>query len=129
VIVIDLACTLELGAQGQLALQDSQCPRTQLHPPILAGLGCILVVAIDACLRDRECPACRIEVGHDERNLFRRSQSGEEPKLIIVALCFAPVAVKRRNERLGLVNRERIDDGPILALNARAFELARRIVR
>ncbi len=128
-IVIDLACTLEFRAQCQLTLQDGQRTRTQLDPPILAGLGRILVAAIDACLLDRECPACRIEVGHRERNLFRRSQAREEPKFIVVALRFAPVAVKRRNERLRLVNREWIDDGPILALDARALELARGIVQ
>ena len=124
-IVIDQACTLEFRAQCQLTLQDRRRARTQLDPPILAGLGRILVVAIDARLRDRERPVCHIEVGYRERDLFRRPQSGKEPKFIVVALRFAPVAVKRRNERLGFVNRERIDDGPILALDTRALELAR----
>ena len=69
-----------------------------------------------------------IKVRHDKRNLLRGAHAGEEPEFIVVALRFAPVLVDRGDQRLSFLDRERIDDRPILALHTCALQLARRIV-
>jgi hypothetical protein len=41
--------------------------------------------------------------------LLGRSQPGEEPELVVVALCLAPLTVDCRNQGFGFLNAERID--------------------
>ena len=53
----------------------------------------------------------------------------EEPKLIIVSVRLTPIPMERRNELLGLLDAERIDDRPVPLIDASAFEGSNRPVQ
>jgi hypothetical protein len=61
-VVVDLPREFESLAQGELAMQDVQSSRAQLHPPILTRLGRVLVNSRDARFGDIKCPPRRVEI-------------------------------------------------------------------
>lgn len=95
---------------------------------ILTRFRRVFVDACDTCFVDSERPASNVEVRDLESNLCGGSQPGEEPKLVIVALRLAPIAVDGSDQRLGLLNPEGIDDGAFFLLDTRALETQGRVV-
>ena len=63
--------------------------------------------ARDAGLRNAQRPVPAVVVRDEECDLLGRSESGEEPELIVVALRFAPIPMERRNEPLGFLDQSR----------------------
>lgn len=79
-----------------------QRSRTEFDSTVLAGLGGVLVDTADACFADRQRAARRIEIRHEEGDLFGRTQSGEESELVVVPLSLAPMLMDGGDDRLGV---------------------------
>ena len=112
-LVVDEPGCDEALSQSQLSFQDQQRPRTQLHAAIIAGLRLTAIHPGDARFADADNAVLHINIRQDERDLLRGAKSAEKPKLVVVALCFAPVAMKGGNHDFGIVHAKRIDLGTI----------------
>jgi len=96
----------------------SKAPWAQCDSPILSGFCRVLVNSRNTRFIDFERPARDVEIGHEEGDLLGRARAGEEPELIVVALCFAPIPVDCGDERLRFLDLKRVDPGAVLLLNA-----------
>jgi hypothetical protein len=67
---------------------------------------------------DCERPAPDVQIGHEEGDLLRRAHPGEEPELIVVALCLTPIPVDCGDERFHFLDLKGVDPGAVLLLNA-----------
>ncbi|HYL60098.1 MAG TPA: hypothetical protein VEU51_14605 [Candidatus Acidoferrales bacterium] len=128
IVVLNLAGQLKASTEREMALEHLQRPRAELNQPIRRGLGPVLVARHDTRLADADLGLGDIAVTDEQRDLLGRPQAREEPKLIVVALRFAPVSMDGGDQGLGLLDAERIDDRPILLGDAQAFEAGCRIV-
>ena len=101
-------------AQPELTLDDGD--RTWTHPEaaILSGLRDILINPKDTSFGDTQHAMSCIGVCYDESNFFGRAEPGEEAKLIIVALGFAPILMDGSNQDLCILDTEGIDRRPIV---------------
>lgn len=125
---MDVDCALEPRTQRELALQDLQCSCTQHEAPVLAGLRGSFIDAGNTGLVDAQRTARGVEIIEHQRDLFRWTQPGEEPKLVVVALRFSPIAMDCGDQCLRLLDPEWIDDRSIFLLDARTREAQRWIV-
>jgi len=122
VTVIDLAGAYEVLAQRELPVQYLQRSLTEFYSAVLAGLGGILVDAADPRFIDRKCLLCRIEIRHDDGNLLGRTQSCEEPELVVVSLRLAPVLMDSGNDCLGILNAEGVNGGTVFLSDPGALQ-------
>jgi hypothetical protein len=76
-----------------MGLEDRDRARTELHAPILARLRHVALNAMHTRLGNRQHAVGAVVVAHEQRDFFRRSQSGEDPERIVVRLRRAPVTV------------------------------------
>ena len=122
VIVIDPPGVPQPNVQSHLAFQHGERTWAQQDATVFTRLRRVLVESPNARLVDYQCAQSCIEVIDDQCDLFGGSQSGEETKLVIVTLYLAPISMNGRDERLGLLNGEGIDDRPISPANLGAFK-------
>src|SRR5690242_5918392 len=126
--MLDLAGEHQARTQSEMTLQHVQCPRAELDQAVLTGLRPIFVPRHDARFGDTDLPLADVAVRDEQRDLLGWTQAGEEAKFVIVALRRAPVAVQRGDERFRLLDRERVDDGPVLLYDAKALQTGGGIV-
>ena len=112
-VVVDLPGGLQARAQVKVSCQNGKRPRAEFDASIFAGLGLAPIDAMDSSLVDADNTMDEVEVRENEGNLLRGPQSREEPKLIVVALRLAPIAVNGGDQRLGIVHGKRVDLGSI----------------
>ena len=87
--VIDLAGFHEAPAQGKLPVQDLQRSRTELDSTVLTGLGGVLIDAADARFADCQGAVRRVEIRHQQGDMFGRTHSREKSELVVVPLSLA----------------------------------------
>jgi hypothetical protein len=109
VLVIDLPGGHEGGSKTQMPSENGQRARTQLDAAILAGFSLVPVNAADSCFVDTDESVHEINIGEHEGDLLRRSQAGEEAKLVVVALGFTPLAMNGGYQCFGVVHGEGVD--------------------
>lgn len=127
VLVVNASCADPLSAQSQLTLDDRNRSWAQYERAILAGLGAVLVDALNACFGDTQGAVGGIVVCHAQGNLFGGPKAGEEAQFIVVALGLAPVAMKSGDQHLRILKGERINRRAIALAHAGAFQRRRRI--
>jgi hypothetical protein len=73
--------------------QHRQRSWTQLHSAVFARPGFVTINARDPRFGQADDSLSEIDVCDRQRNLLRRPQAREEPKLVVVALGFAPITM------------------------------------
>lgn len=76
-----------------MGFQDLDRPLTEFHSAIFTGLCHVALHAMHTRLGDRQDAVGVVEVAHDERDLFRWTQPGEEAERIVVRLRSAPITL------------------------------------
>ena len=112
-LVFDLSHCPEACSQPEMPPQNGQRTRTELDAPVIARFGLAPIDAGHSGFVDTDGPVDEIHIVEDQCNLLGWSESCEKPKLIVVALGFAPILVDAGNESLGVVNTERTNFGPV----------------
>ena len=100
-LVVDPPRGVQARAQAKLSGKRSGA---EFDASILAGLGLASIDAMDSSLVDTDNAMDEVDIGENEGNFFRGPQSREEPKLVVVALRLAPIAMNGGNQRLGIVH-------------------------